>query len=112
MSRKMISNEPQPERAVLVAIERRGEELDQDLEELQELVRTAGGDAVEVVVQRRAAPNPATYLGSGKVQEVKELAAAHQADLIIVDDELTPVQARNLNEQLDRPVLDRTQLIL
>ncbi|HEU4754147.1 MAG TPA: GTPase HflX, partial [Armatimonadota bacterium] len=82
------------------------------LEELQELVRTAGGQGVAVVTQKRDAPNPATYLGSGKVQEVKDLADTEHADLVIFDDELTPVQQRNLSDALEKRVLDRTQLIL
>ncbi len=112
MSRRPTSTEKQPEKAILVAVERQKEDLDQDLTELQELVRTAGGEVAETVIQKRSAPSPATYLGSGKVLEVKELAVALGADLVIVDDELTPVQSRNLVEQLERPVLDRTQLIL
>jgi len=107
-----ISTEKETDRAILVAIERQRETVDQDLQELQELVATAGGEAVAIVIQRRQSPNPATYLGSGKVAEVKELAIAHHADLVIMDDELTPVQQRNLGEMLERRVLDRTQLIL
>jgi GTP-binding protein HflX len=112
VARNIQSTAKEPERAVIVAVERKGTEFDQDLSELQELVHTAGGRVVSTVTQKRSAPNPATYLGSGKVEEVKELVVAHQADLVIVDDELTPVQSRNLGETLDRRVLDRTQLIL
>jgi len=107
-----INTERETERAILVAVERKGETLDRDLAELQELVRTAGGEAVETVIQRRQSPSPSTYLGKGKVEEIKEFAIAHQAELVIVDDELTPVQQRNLGEMLERRVLDRTQLIL
>ncbi len=96
-----------------MAVERKGgDHFDRDLQELQELVNTAGGTAVAVVTQRREAPSPSTYLGKGKVTEVKEECAAHGADLVIFDDELTPVQQRNLGEALERRVLDRTQLIL
>lgn len=112
VSRQTHSTAPAPEKAILVALERRSSLLDQDLQELRELVHTAGGETADVVIQRRDAPNPATYLGTGKVQEVKELAVAHGAQLVIVDDELTPVQQRNLGEALERRVLDRTQLIL
>ena len=109
---QLIETEKDTERAVLVAVERKSDQLARDLQELEELVMTAGGKAVEVIVQRRDAPSPSTYLGTGKVQEVKDACIAHHADLVVVDDELSPVQQRNLGEQIDRRVLDRTQLIL
>lgn len=113
MTRNLVPTEKGEERAILVAVERKsGEGFDQDLEELQELVRTAGGTAAAIITQKRDNPSPSTYLGTGKVAEVKEAAIAHQSDLVIFDDELTPVQQRNLEEQLERRVLDRTQLIL
>lgn len=112
MARGTVTTAQDTERAVLVAVERKGEAFDQELQELQELVHTAGGKVVATVTQKRDNPSPSTYLGKGKVTEVKELAIAHQAEVIIVDDELTPVQQRNLGEQLERRVLDRTQLIL
>jgi len=113
VSRRTTSTAPETERAVLVAVERKGgQEFDHDLAELQELLQTAGGRAVAIVTQKRDNPSPSTYLGTGKVAEVKEMAVAHHADLVIVDDELTPVQQRNLGEMLERRVLDRTQLIL
>ncbi len=112
MAKNMIRTEQQPDRAVLVAVERKGEQFDADLEELQELVRTAGGKAVDIVTQKRQSPSPGTYFGTGKVGEIKEVAIAHQADVVIVDDELTPVQQRNLGEMLELRVIDRTQLIL
>ena len=110
--RNTVNTENEAERAVLVAVERKGTEFDQDLNELHELARTAGAEAVATVTQKRDNPSPSTYLGTGKVDEVKELAIAHHADVVIVDDDLTPVQQRNLGERLERRVLDRTQLIL
>lgn len=116
MSRRnhTIRTEQEPDQAILVAIERKGspEQFDTDLSELRELVHTAGGEVAAVVTQKREAPSPSTYLGTGKIQEVKDAAIAYHADVIIFDDELTPVQQRNLSEQLERRVLDRTQLIL
>jgi GTP-binding protein HflX len=100
------------ERAVLVAVERKGKPFDQDLKELQELVHTAGAETVGIISQKRDNPSPSTYLGTGKLQEVKEAVIAQHADVVIVDDELTPVQQRNLGEVLEVRVLDRTQLIL
>jgi GTPase len=112
--RNTVSTEKQAERTVLVALERKGggDGFDRDLSELQELVRTAGGETVAVVVQKRDRPSPSTYLGTGKVEEVKEAAIGTRAEIVIFDDELTPVQQRNLTEAIERPVLDRTQLIL
>ncbi len=107
-----IETQQETERAVLVAVERKGTEFDQDLQELRELVYTAGGDVAAVITQKRENPSPSLYLGSGKVDEVHEAVVAHGAEVVIVDDELTPVQQRNLGERLGVRVLDRTQLIL
>lgn len=112
MAKRLVDTKRERERAILVAVERKGKPFDQDLQELQELVDTAGADAVSIITQKRDNPSPSTYLGTGKVQEVREAAIAEHADVVIVDDELTPVQQRNLGEQLERRVLDRTQLIL
>ncbi len=112
VTRPSVNTEEQTERAILIAVERQREEIDHELTELQELVRTAGAEIAAVVVQKRSSISPSTYLGTGKVLEVKELAIAHEAAVVIADDELTPVQQRNLTERLERRVLDRTQLIL
>jgi GTPase len=112
VAKNTVNTVQETERAILVAVERKGEDFDQELQELQELVSTAGGTSAGIVTQKRDNPSPASYLGKGKVEEVKDLAVANRADLVIVDDELTPVQQRNLGEMLERRVLDRTQLIL
>src|SRR3979490_1043052 len=83
-----------------------------DLEELGELLRTAGVAVVGEMVQRREAPHPNTYLGPGKVREAKIEAKACDANLIACDDELTARQERNLEEELRLPVVDRTTAIL
>jgi GTP-binding protein HflX len=85
---------------------------DDDLEELGELLRTAGVAVVGKMVQRREQPHPNTYLGSGKVAEAKAAAKAADANVIACDDELTPRQERNLEEALGMPVVDRTTVIL
>jgi len=85
---------------------------DDDLEELGELLRTAGVAVVGKMVQRREQPHPNTYLGPGKVAEAKAAAKAADANLIACDDELTPRQERNLEEALGMPVVDRTTVIL
>jgi GTP-binding protein HflX len=85
---------------------------DDDLEELGELLRTAGVAVVGKMTQRREQPHPNTYLGPGKVAEAKEAAKACGANVIACDDELTPRQERNLEEALGIPVVDRTTVIL
>jgi GTP-binding protein HflX len=83
-----------------------------DLSELRELLRTAGVATVGQAVQHRDQPHPNTYLGPGKLEEVKAQAKQADANLIAVDDELSPRQGRNLEEQLGIPVIDRTAIIL
>src|SRR6185312_3883446 len=82
------------------------------LEELGELLRTAGVAVAGELIQRRERPHPNTYLGPGKVAEAKEAARACDANLIACDDELTARQERNLEEALGLPVVDRTTVIL
>ena len=83
-----------------------------DMSELKELLRTAGVAVVGELVQHREKPHPNLYLGSGKVDELKPLLKAADANLVAVDDELTPRQERNLEEALGMPVIDRTAVIL
>jgi GTPase len=83
-----------------------------DLSELQELLRTAGVAVVGQAVQHRDQPHPNTYLGPGKVTEVKQAANAADANVVAVDDELSPRQERNLESELGLPVIDRTAIIL
>src|SRR5919202_1161058 len=83
-----------------------------DLSELRELLLTAGVATVGQAVQHREQPHPNTYLGPGKLDEVKAQAKQADANLIAVDDELTPRQGRNLEEELGVPVIDRTAVIL
>ena len=83
-----------------------------DLEELYELLETAGVAVVGEVTQRRETVHPNTYLGSGKLEEVAVLAKAADANVIVCDDELTPRQERNLEAELKIPVVDRTAVIL
>jgi GTPase len=83
-----------------------------DLAELKELLRTAGVAVVGELIQRRDKPHPNLYLGPGKVEEVKALAASVDANLVACDDELSPRQERNLEKELGVPVIDRTAVIL
>lgn len=82
------------------------------LDELEGLAKTAGSHVVGQITQRRERPDAATYLGSGKVEELNQLAAAKDADVIIFDNDLSPGQTRNLEAATKVKVLDRTELIL
>lgn len=83
-----------------------------DLSELRELLRTAGVAVVGQLVQHRERPHPNTYLGPGKIEELKELLKRSDANVVACDDELSPRQERNLERLLDVPVVDRTTVIL
>src|SRR5579875_1272558 len=85
---------------------------EESLEELAALAATAGARVAEKSIQTRARIDPATLIGSGKVEELKERIQFHEATTLIVDRELSPTQQRNLEKALDVKVLDRTQLIL
>ena len=82
------------------------------MEELAALVETAGGEVVVTLLQNRAVPDPKTFIGDGKVQEMKSLIAENECDLAVFDNELSPSQMRTLSEALGVRVLDRSGLIL
>ena len=107
--------EPEPEKAVLVAVEMNRREhlwsLDDTLAELEYLANTAGAQVVGNVTQR-ANRLGSTYVGSGKVDEIRDMMAELEADVVIFDDELTPSQQRNLENALTSKVIARTALIL
>lgn len=88
------------------------EALDQQLDELALLVDTAGADVVARIVQRRESPDPATFLGSGKVDELREICLALDADTVVFEHNLSPAQQRNLEKILGRTAIDRTAVIL
>jgi GTP-binding protein HflX len=96
------------QRAFLVAVVDRGD----DLSELRELLRTDGAVAVGQMVQHRDQPHPNTYLGPGKIEELKVELKRTDANVVAVDDELSPRQERNLEKELGVPVVDRTAVIL
>jgi GTP-binding protein HflX len=102
------------ERAILVSVTsgRRRDEHELQLAELRELARAAGVLVVDVISQHREHVDPRTVIGAGKLQDLVVRALWNDADLVIFDANLTPVQARNLGERLELRVLDRTQLIL
>ena len=102
------------ERAILVSVTagRTADDLDTHIAELRELARSAGVEIVDVVTQQRPRVDPKTVLGSGKLQDLMIRAFQSGIELVIVDQNLTPTQARNLAERMELRVIDRTQLIL
>ena len=87
-------------------------EVRDHLNELQHLARTAGAEVTDRMTQSLNSPDPATFIGSGKVRELGRRSKAQDTDLVIFDDELTPVQVKNIEEQIDCKLLDRSGLIL
>lgn len=104
--------EAERERALLVAIDTGDFDVEVSLDELEELADTAGADTLGRMVQKRDSPDKATCIGSGRLEELSQLAEANEADLIIFDGELTATQQRNLEDALPCRVVDRTMLIL
>ena len=106
--------ELQLERVVLVSVWTTGSEVDADnaMAELKLLAETAGSQVLEGLVQRRSTVDPATFIGRGKVDEVREVVIATGADTVICDGELEPAQLRNLEDRVGVKVIDRTALIL
>jgi GTP-binding protein HflX len=102
----------EPERGFLVAVLAQGVGEDEELGEMRELMRTAGVEPVGEMLQRRPAPDPRTYVGKGKLAELKEAVPRTNAESLIVDDDLDPGQQRRLEDELKLRVVDRTQLIL
>ena len=101
------------ERVVLVGVsEQDGDDADDSLSELAELVKTAGATVVGTLIQRREKIHPGTYVGTGKVAEIAELVESTGATGIVCDDELSPAQQKNLEMYLDTKVMDRTLVIL
>ncbi len=101
------------EKVILVGVATDGEEnCIKSLDELEELAKTAGAETVLKVVQNRDSFHPGTYVGHGKIDEIRDLIYIHHATGIICDDELSPAQMKNLEDALDTKVMDRTMVIL
>ena len=110
---ELIKIEEIEERVVLVGVsEQEGDDAEDSIAELAELVHTAGAEVVGTILQKRELIHPGTYVGSGKVAEIAELVAATGATGIVCDDELSPAQLKNLENMLDTKVMDRTLIIL
>lgn len=101
------------ERVILIAVSTSdNDDTQSSLSELSELARTAGAETVGRIIQNREAVHPGTYIGKGKIEELKDAIALYNANGVIADDELSPAQLKNLENELDVKVLDRTALIL
>ncbi|MCQ2485927.1 MAG: GTPase HflX [Clostridia bacterium] len=109
---EFYENSQEPEVAVLVGVDFGTYNAEVSIDELEELARTAGAVVAAKIIQKRDKPDSATYIGSGRLQEVKEFAEANDIDLLIFDGELTPSQQRNIENETDVRVIDRTTLIL
>jgi GTP-binding protein HflX len=103
---------PEPERGFVLAVLAQGVDPDDELSELEELARTAGVEPVARLVQHRASPDPRTYVGKGKLDDLKLAYEEAGAEVLLVDDELSPSQQRLLENELKSRVVDRTLLIL
>lgn len=109
----MIEIKKETERVILVGVSTsEQDDTYQSLEELEELADTAGAETVGMVIQNREQVHPGTYIGKGKIEEIKDLLWESEATGIICDDELSPVQMKNLQDELDTKVMDRTLVIL
>ena len=103
------------ERAIIVGVilpEQSPTIVDEHLDELAKLCEAAGGEVVGRIVQERRSPDAATFIGKGKVEELKALADQTKAGLVVFDDDLSPAQARNLEKRTEIPIVDRSGLIL
>ncbi len=110
-----IIGEDSQEKAVLIGVELPGtgsQEVEDSLEELARLTETAGAYVADVQVQRRKRPHPATFIGPGKAEELRDICAELEAGVVICDREISPGQANKLEKIVEVKVLDRTQLIL
>ena len=109
---ELYENEQKQETAVLVSVDTGEFDVDSSLLELAELAKTAGAEVIGEITQKREAPDSATYIGKGKLEELSEFCEMNEPDLIIVDGELSPSQQRNIENIADVRVIDRTTLIL
>ena len=110
---EMYENRELQERVILVGVSQQdGDDTFDSITELEELVRTAGARAVATVIQNRQLIHPGTYVGTGKVEEIRQMILTEDATGIVCDDELSPAQLKNLEDLLHTKVMDRTLIIL
>ena len=110
---QIYETEEEKERVILIGVQlSAADDVFQSLEELKELAATAGAETLAKVIQPRDSYHPGTYIGKGKIEEVRSLIAELDATGVICDDELSPAQLRNLEDELNTKVMDRTMVIL
>ena len=109
----MYENKEEIEKVILFAVDLdNGEQVPANLDELEELVATAGAETLGRMIQNKDSIEKATYLGSGKVEELRDMVERLGATGVVCDDELSPIQMKNLEQELDTKVMDRTMIIL
>ena len=108
----MISNEERLPRALLLSVDTGEYDAEASLDELGELVKSAGAEPAFILTQKLSRPESATFVGSGKLEEAAQLCAEQELDLIVADSELSPTQIKNIENATDVRVIDRTTLIL
>ena len=109
---ELYENQDLEEKVLLLGVSTQEEDMEASLDELAELADTAGAVVLGRVIQNRESVHPGTYIGKGKIEEVRALAEELGADGVICDDELTPAQLRGLEKELELKVMDRTLVIL
>lgn len=109
---QFFENTQKPESALLVGVDSGDFDCEVSLDELAELAKTAGAEVIAKVTQKREKPDAATYIGRGRLDEIKDFCKENEIDLLIFDCELTPSQQRNIEDITDVRVIDRTELIL
>lgn len=107
-----IQADTAPEKAVLISVDTGDFDADASINELEELAKTAGAEVLAAIVQRREAPSPSSYIGSGRLAQLVEFCRNNEVDIIIADGELSPVQVRNIEDACSVRTVDRTALIL
>ncbi|MEF2919540.1 MAG: GTPase HflX [Acutalibacteraceae bacterium] len=109
---ELFENEIKPQRTLLVCVDTGDYDAESSLDELWELAESAGAEPVATMTQKKDKPETATYVGSGRLEEIAEFSANNDIDLLIFDCELTPTQIRNIEQATDVRTIDRTMLIL
>ncbi len=107
-----LVNDLKPERAVLVGVDTGEYDMDSAFHELSQLAETSGAEIVATLCQKRQSPDGATFIGAGRLEELRVYCADSDVDLLIFEGELTPSQQRNIEKATDVRVIDRTTLIL
>ncbi|MDE6412816.1 MAG: GTPase HflX, partial [Eubacterium sp.] len=104
--------EKKAERALLISVDTGDFDAEASINELAELADTAGAEVIGMIVQKKDAPSPASFVGSGRLNEIASFCHYNDIDIIIADSELSPIQVKNIEDFADVKVVDRTTLIL